>query len=111
MIWAMSPTPDLDDRYYLGDLAWCGLCELRLQPVWLSLGKRFYGCPNVRCPRPLVPAELLETLVWQAFRCLFGEPAAEMTATEQRQVLQRTLERVTVGPNLGQVRYQWQTAS
>jgi hypothetical protein len=107
MTWATSPSPRLDDRYCLRELAWCGLCEVLLKPAWLSPGGRFYGCPNVYCPRPLMPAELLETLVWQAFLYLFADPAAEATAEEQRQVLTRVLERVTVGPDLGQVRYRW----
>jgi hypothetical protein len=80
---------------------------LSLAPAWLFPGKRFYGCRNIYCARPLVPAELLETLVWQAFLYLFADPAAQVTAEEQRQVLEHVLERVTVGADLGQVRYQW----
>ncbi len=106
MTWAMSP-PEVDDSYLLRDLAWCGLCELSLGPAWLSLGRRFYGCRNIHCPRPLVPAEMLETLVWQAFLDLFAEPDAAVTLVERRQALEHVLGRVSVGADLGEVRYQW----
>src|SRR6266568_7995792 len=72
MTWAMSPPSEVDDRYLLRDLAWCGPCGLSLEPALLSPDRRFYGCRNIHCPRPLVPAELLEALVWQAFWYLFG---------------------------------------
>src|SRR5437773_6478034 len=62
MTWAMSPAPEVDDRYLLRNLAWCGLCALSLEPAWISPGKRFYGCRNIHCPRPLVPADLLQAL-------------------------------------------------
>jgi hypothetical protein len=107
MTWAMSPTPEVEDRYLLRDLAWCGLCRLGLEPALLSPDRRFYGCRNIHCPRPLVPADLLETLAWQAFLYLFVEPSADATGAEQRQALEHALERVTVGADLGEVRYQW----
>ncbi len=107
MTWAMSPPSEVDDRYLLRDLAWCGPCGLSLEPALLSPDRRFYGCRNIHCPRPLVPAELLEALVWQAFWYLFAEPGSELTAEEQRQALAHALEQVTVGVDLGDVRYQW----
>ena len=110
MTWAISPTPDVDDRYLLRDLVWCGPGGLSLEPAWLSPGRRFYGCRNVHCPRPLIPADLLEALVRQAFLYLFADPTAELTTAEQRQALEHALERVTVGTDLGEVRYQWRDA-
>jgi hypothetical protein len=107
MTWAMSPSPDVDDRYLLRDLVWCGLCGLRLDAALLSPDRRFYGCRSIHCPRPVIPAEMLETLVWQAFLYLFADPTAELSGKEQRQALVHALERVTVGVGLGDVRYQW----
>ena len=107
MTWAMSTTPEVDDAYVLRNLTWCGLCGLSMEPALLSPDRRFYGCRSIHCPRPLVPADLLETLVWQAFWYLFAEPRADVTAEEQRQALEMALERVTVGSDLGEVRYQW----
>lgn len=107
MTWAMSPSPEVDDRYLLRDLLWCGLCGLSMEPAVLSPDRRFYGCRSIHCPRPLVSAELLEALVWQAFLYLFADPTAELTTEEQRQALEHSLERVTVGADLGEVCYQW----
>ncbi len=107
MVWAMSPSSEVDDRYVLRELVWCGLCGLRLEPALLSPDRRFYGCRNVHCPRPLLPAGLLEALVWQAFLYLFADSSPELTSEEQRQALAHALERVTVGVDLGDVRYQW----
>jgi hypothetical protein len=107
MTWAMSPTPEVDDRYLLRGLVCCGLCDVAMKPALLATRIRFYGCTNPGCPRPLIEADLMETLVWQAFEYLFAEPTTEVTAEEQRQALEHTLERVTVGVDLGQPRYVW----
>jgi hypothetical protein len=58
-------------------------------------------------PRLLIPADLVEVLAWQAFWYLFADTSAELTADEQRQALDHALEWVTVGVDLGDVRYQW----
>ena len=107
MTWATSRAPEVDDRYLLRGLAWCGPCDLSLVPACILPGKRFYGCRNLHCARPLVTAETLETLVWQAFLYLFAEPTADVTWNEQRQALEHVLDRVTVGADLGEVRYRW----
>ncbi len=107
MVWAMSPEPDVDDRYLLRDLVWCGLCAVPMKAALLSTSRRFYGCTCLDCPRSLLPAGLLEALVWQAFLYLFADTSAELTTDEQRQALAHALERVTVGVDLGEVRYQW----
>ena len=107
MTWAISPTPDVDDRYLLRDLVWCGLCDVRMKAALLSTSRRFYGCTCLDCPRCLIPADLLETLAWQAFLYLFADPSVEVTRTEQRQALEHALERVTVGIDLGNLCYQW----
>jgi len=109
MVWAMSPSPEVDDRYCLRELVWCGLCDRAMKPALLSTRIRFYGCTNPSCPRPLVEADLVEVLTWQAFLCLFAEPTAEISAQEQRQALAQTLDRVTVGANLGEMRYGWRS--
>src|SRR5437762_6115454 len=103
MVWAMSPAPDVDDRYLLRDLVWCGLCDVPMKAALLSTSRRFYGCTCLDCPRSLLPADLLEVLVWQAFLYLFAEPTTELTSAKQRQAL----ERATVGVDLGDVRYCW----
>jgi hypothetical protein len=107
MVWAMSASPEAQERYLVRDLVWCGLCEVVLKPALLTTRIRFYGCLNPRCPRPLIEADLLETLVWQALEYLFLEPTAEVTVDEQRTMLEHTLERVTVGVDLGQLHYVW----
>ncbi len=86
---------------------WCGLCDVSMKAALLSMSRRFYGCTSLDCPRPLIPADLAETLVWQAFQYLFADPTAELTTAEQRQALEHALERVTVGVDLGDVRYCW----
>jgi hypothetical protein len=107
MVWAVSPPPEVDDRYPLRDLVWCGLCDVPMRPVPLSTNRRLYDCVSPGCPRPVVPADLLEVLVWQAVLYLFAEPTVELTEAEQRQALNHALERVTVGVDLGDVRYSW----
>jgi hypothetical protein len=107
MVWAMSPEPKVDDRYLLGELVWCGLCDVPMKAALLPASRRFYGCTSRSCPRSLIPADLTETLVWQAFLYLFADAGAEPTSAEQRQALAHTLERVTVGTDLGNVRYSW----
>ena len=107
MVWAMSPSPEVDDRYLLRDLIWCQLCDVSMKPALLSTRIRFYGCTNPACPRLLIEADLVETLVWQAFLYLFARPGTELTTDEQGQVLAHVLERVSIGADLGDVRYQW----
>jgi hypothetical protein len=107
MVWATSPSPKVGDRYVLRDLIWCGLCDVAMRPALLSTSRRFYGCTSLACPRSLIPADLLETLVWQAFLYSFADPAAELTAAEQRHALAHALARVAVGVDLGDVRYFW----
>jgi hypothetical protein len=107
MVWAMAASAEAQERYLVRDLVWCGLCEVELGPALLATRIRFYGCRNPGCPRPLVEADVLETLVWQAFEYLFLEPTAEVTLEEQRAMLEHILERVTVGADLGQLRYVW----
>jgi hypothetical protein len=56
MTWAVSPVPDVDDRYLLRDLVWCGQCDVPMKPALLSTTERFYGCTDPECPRSLVQA-------------------------------------------------------
>src|SRR5947209_262587 len=97
MVWALSPEPDVDDRYLLRELVWCGLCGVPMKAALWSTSRRFYGCTFLDCPRRLIPADLAETLSWQAILYLFADTSAELTASEQREVLVPALERVTVG--------------
>jgi hypothetical protein len=93
--------------YLLRDLAWCGLCDRVMNPALMSTRIRFYGCANPLCPRPLVPADVLEALVWQAFLYLFADTDPEISPADQRLLLEKALERVTIGLELGAVRYFW----
>jgi hypothetical protein len=93
--------------YTLRDLIWCGLCDVPMKPALLSTGRRFYGCIRVGCPRPVASADLLETLVWQAFRYRFAEPGGSLSAVARDKALAHALERTTVGVDLGDLRYQW----
>src|SRR5439155_26795277 len=58
-----------DDAYLLRGLLWCDLCGKPMQPV-LLMDIRQYACPAAGCPRPMVPAEPVETLVWNHFALL-----------------------------------------
>jgi hypothetical protein len=110
MLSAISPSRGADDPYLLRGLVQCGLCEVPMKPARLSTDRRFYGCVAAACPRSLVPADLLDPLVWQAFLYRLAVPGAESTVEEQRQALEQALARVTVGTDLGDVRYQWRAA-
>ncbi|MGC9666862.1 hypothetical protein ACNTMW_09945 [Planosporangium sp. 12N6] len=106
----MSPVPGSDEEYLLVDLAWCGPCELALLPALIT-GRRFYACRNIHCPCPVVPAGLLDEWAWRAFLHRFTQPDIDRTTHEKRQILERALERVTVGMGLGQIRYHWREPS
>jgi hypothetical protein len=103
----MAVGADVDERFLVRDLVWCGPCGLGMSALVMSPGRRFYGCRSIHCRRPVSPAEMLETLVWQAFLYLFAEHDPEISAEDQRAVLVHGLERVTVGVDLGELRYQW----
>jgi hypothetical protein len=103
----MAVAADIDERFLVRELVWCGPCGLSMPAVIISPGRRSYGCRNRHCPRPVIPAQMLETLVWQAFVYLFAEVDPEISAEDQRAALAHSLERVTVGIDLGDVRYQW----
>jgi hypothetical protein len=107
MPWAMAVGAEVDERFLVRDLVWCGPCGLSLSALVMSPGRWFYGCRNIHCPRPVIPAEMLEVLVWQAFLYLFAEPDPEISAVDQRAALVHSLERVTVGVDLSDVRYCW----
>jgi hypothetical protein len=55
----------------------------------------------------VIPAQMLEALVWQAFVYLFTESDPEISSHDRRAALTHSLERVTVGVDLGEVRYVW----
>lgn len=112
MVWATSPRPEADDRYLLRDLIWCRLCDVCMKPALLSTRTRFYGCTNPTCPRPLVEADLAETLARQAFLYRFAAPDTKMTTDGQRPALEleHVLERVTIGADFGDMRYRWRDA-
>jgi hypothetical protein len=80
-------------------------CDAGLLPVSIGPETRFYACPNLSCPRPLVRAEVLEALVWQAL--LYRYP--ESRPHGRQQVLEQAFTRVSVGADLGEVRYQWRS--
>jgi hypothetical protein len=107
MPWAMAVGAGVDDRFAVRDMVWCGPCGLVMTALVMSPGRRFYGCRNIHCPRPVIPAEMLETLVWQAFLYLFAGGEPQISAADERAALVHSLERVTVGIDLGDVRYWW----
>jgi recombinase-like zinc beta ribbon protein len=107
MPWAMAVGVDVDERFLVRDLVRCGPCGLGMSALVMSPGRRFYGCRNIHCPRPVISAEMLETLVWQAFLYLFADTDVELSSMDQRAAFVHSLQRVTVGVDLGDVRYQW----
>ncbi len=69
MVWAMSPEPDVDDRYLLRDLVWCGLCAVPMKAALLSTSRRFYArcvtnggtcCEDRVLAGPIQPGQVLK---------------------------------------------------
>jgi hypothetical protein len=107
MPWAIAVGADVDERFLVRDLVWCGRCGRGMPALVMSPGRRFYGCRNIHCLRPVIAAEMLEALAWQAFLYLFAESEPELSPAERRAALIQSLERLTVGVDLGDVRYFW----
>jgi len=110
MTYAFSPPPGPDDSYSLRDLLWCGLCNVLMLPVFIagSESERYYGCTELTCSRRVVPAEVIENLVWFEYAQLFGLASAwDIPQLERGPRLVKGLERMTLGMELFERRYQW----
>ena len=95
------------DKHFLRGLLWCGPSGDLLIPAVNDCGRRFYGCPDRRCPRPLVPAEEVEQLVWARYTALHEDIARVVSRNGRHEALVAVLSRVTVGVSLVDLDYDW----
>ncbi|MEO3746111.1 zinc ribbon domain-containing protein [Plantactinospora sp. B5E13] len=94
-------------RYLLRDLLCCGPCDGLLIPSFSSSGRRYYGCPKRRCPRPWIPAEQTEQLVWAHVTQRYGEAARDVPHDQRPAILAAVLARVSVGLGVADLEYHW----
>lgn len=99
--------PTREGHYFLRGLVRCRPCGKTLIPAYSSGGRRYYGCPNATCPRPWVPAELPEELVWARFAARDREAARTVPAHRRQEALAAALVRVTVGVRPDDLEYEW----
>jgi hypothetical protein len=108
MTWALAPAePETLDRYFLRELIWCGPCDMPMAPVLASSGMRYYGCPNERCARILVPAEVAEQQAWSRFVFLNEVLAHGVRRDRRHAALNQILRRLTVGSTTTDLGYEW----
>jgi hypothetical protein len=101
------PAKEPGDLYILRGLIFCGLCAGPMLPVLIRTGIRKYGCPNKRCPRPLLPAEILEQKVWSRFTLLNEAFAGAVHRNQRNEVLRQVLKRVVVGSDMSALSFEW----
>ena len=95
-------------RYLLRGLLSCRPCDELLIPSFSSSPLcRYYGCPRRQCPRPWVPAEQTEQLVWAHFASTHTEAARDVPGDQRQAVLAAALARVSIGVRVGDLRYDW----
>lgn len=93
--------------YFLRGLLRCGPCGELLIPAYNGDRRRFYGCPNRKCPRPLVDAESVELAVWQRYATLNEQAATEVRRNQRHEALVEVLTRANVGQSLADIWYDW----
>jgi hypothetical protein len=96
-----------DDRYLLRGLIWCAVCDRLMVPALTSASVRHYGCPDRECPRPLIPAEKVENLVWDHFVYLNQTTADQIAPGSRREAIRQVLARVWVGKEMHDLYYDW----
>ncbi|MGI5214141.1 zinc ribbon domain-containing protein [Plantactinospora sp. CA-290183] len=94
-------------RYLLRGLLACRPCDELLIPSFSSSGRRYYGCPRRRCPRPWIPAEQTEELVWAHVASTYPGAAGDVPAEQRMAVLVAVLTRVSIGVRIADLRYDW----
>mgnify|MGYP001275467322 CR=1 FL=1 len=94
-------------RYLLRGLLTCQPCGELLLPSFSATGGRYYGCPRRRCPRPWVPAEQTERRVWAHVAATCRGIARDLPTEQRQAVLAAVLNRVSVGPDVADLRYDW----
>ena len=94
-------------RYLLRGLLSCGPCDELLIPSFSSSGRRYYGCPRRHCPRPWIPAEQTEHLVWAHVASTYGDAVGEVPGDQRQALLTAVLARVSVGVQIAELQYHW----
>ncbi|WP_158624197.1 zinc ribbon domain-containing protein [Micromonospora sp. HM5-17] len=94
-------------RYLLRGLLRCGPCGELLIPSFSSNGRRYYGCPRRRCPRPWVPAEQTEQVVWEQVAARHGTAARDAPVEQRLAMLNAVLAEVRVGLRVADLEYRW----
>jgi len=107
MIIMVRPSRVEVDKHFLRGLLWCDPSNDLMIPAINDCGRRFYGCPDRRCPRPLVPAEEVEQLVWARYAALNEELARTISRNGRREALITVLSKVSVGTSLIDLDYSW----
>jgi hypothetical protein len=102
---ALPRRGDDADVYLLRGLIWCSVCDQAMSPT-LSRGVRQYGCSR-NCPRPHVPAQAAERLVWEHFAYLNEAIADLVPLDNRREALRQVLARVWVGRQVHDLYYDW----
>jgi hypothetical protein len=95
------------DKHFLRGLLWCGPSNDLMIPAVNECGRRFYGCPHRKCPRPLVPAEEVEQLVWARYAALNEAVAKTVSRSGRHEALVAVLSKVTVGVEWIDLDYCW----
>ncbi len=72
----------------------------------LAQGVRQYGCSR-NCPRPHVPAQRAEQLVWEHFAHLSAAIADWVPLDNRREALRQALSRVWVGREVHDLYHEW----
>lgn len=93
------------DVYLLRGLIWCSICDQAMAPT-LSGGVRQYGCRR-SCPRPFIPAQRAERLVWERFAELNAAIAGLVPLDNRREALRQVVGRVWVDREVHDLYYEW----
>jgi len=105
MVW-VSDQAQLES-YFLRGLLWCEPCGELLVPATTTDNRRFYGCPNRRCPRPLIEAASVEIAAWQRYTALNEEAARRVRRDQRHEALVELLARVTIGSTIVDLGFDW----
>jgi hypothetical protein len=94
-------------HYFLRGLLRCRPCGDLLIPAYSSSGRRLYGCPEQRCPRPWIPAGETEERVWARFQALNEHAARLVPPADRQEVLIAVLNQISVGIVVSDLEYDW----
>lgn len=95
------------NHYFLRGLLRCRPCGDLLVPAFSSCGRRLYGCPRSRCPRPWLPAGETEEKVWARFQLLNEGAARDVPPARRQEALTAVLNEISVGVPATDLAYDW----